>query len=351
MDKHIHIDSIRKNLGITLVAVSNYNSANRDEIENIETIFSLQGTNKEKVLALLYLLASGENNDVIQSYRNQTGLQETLYDSSSSSITKYNLMLVTAFIYVPTFYTTAINYYGAISIGLPVGVGEDKSIEKNIKKNDLLTFPKAVVKIAIPAAVAAIALLVLFINFQLPKSGGLTFHSDPGIPIAMSTLTPETIQDVDDLFSGSKLRGENSKTTDELNKKIVEYTNEFTANPKDYDMCKNLIFLYIQKGSWADVVEFSTKALDISKGDPLALLVRGLSYYEMGPKYYQNAMEDLQAVIKMSIQSKRAYFDMGWIYIKEKEYEKAIEAFEACRAIDPEFSDVNEIIKWLILFR
>jgi len=348
MDKHIHIDSIRKNLGITLVAVSNYNSANRDEIENIETIFSLQGTNKEKVLALLYLLASGENNDVIQSYRNQTGLQETLYDSSSSSITKYFLMLVTAFIYVPTFYTTAINYYGAISIGLPVGVVEDKSIsiEKKIKKNILFSFPKAVVKIAIPAAVAAIALLVLFINFQLSKPGGLTLPSGPSVPIAMSTLTPEAIQNVEDLFSGSRLRGENNKTTNELNEKIAEYTSAFNANPNDYDTCINLIFLYIQRDSWADVVEFSTKALDISKGDPLALLIRGLSYYEMGG-HDQNALEDLQTVIKMNIQSKKAYFDMVDIYCKKNEPEKAREVFEAYKAIDPEFTGFDEILEWL----
>ena len=56
---------------------------------------------------------------------------------------------------------------------------------------------------------------------------------------------------------------------------------------------------------------------------------------------------DLQAVLEMDIQSKEAYYAIGRVYLEEKESKKARAAFDACRAIDPEFSDVNEILELL----
>jgi len=299
MDKHEHIDSIRRNLGVTLKTVSDYNSANRDEIENIETIFSLQGADKEKVLALLYLLASGENNDVIQSYRNQTGLHEPLYDSSCDSITQYNLMLVTALIYVPTFYTMAVNYYGAVSIGLPVRAVEEESEEESALKDNQNNY--------------------LFIY---------TWVFEPN------------------KFATS-YRGEPDNKTNEPDEEITKYTDAFNANPNDYDTCIELVLLYMQKGSELEkAVEYSNKALDIREGDPLALYARSLAYYKMG-KHNPNVLNDLQAFLEMDIQSKEAYYAIGMVYLREKESGKALEAFEKCKAIDPDFSDVNERLKLL----
>jgi len=305
MDKHIHIDTIRRNLGITLKAVSDYNSANRDEIENIETIFSLQGDDKEKVLALLYLLAPSENKDAIQnyrdaiqSYRNQTGLQETLYDSSSDSITKYNHMLVTALIYVPTFYTMAVNYYGAVSIGLPVKAVEEESALKDNQDN-----------------IQYIHLIYLWV-FE-PNEFAASY------------------------------RGEFNKMPDELSEEITKYTDAFNANTNDYDTCMDLVRLYMQMNSEAEkVIEYSTKALDIRKGDPSALYARGLAWYKMGG-HNPDALNDLQALLEMDIQSKEAYYTIGRVYLDEKENKKAREAFEACKAIDPDFADVNEILDLL----
>jgi tetratricopeptide (TPR) repeat protein len=356
MDKQIHIDSIRRNLGITLEAVSRYNSANRNEIENIESIFNLQDTNKEKVLALLYLLASGTNNEVIQKYRNQTDLQETLYDSDSESVTKYNLMLVTTLIYVPTFYTMAVNYYGAVSIGLPVKARDDKfvSIRKRRNRNLITFFPKTVKKvttaitavpkaikiaITIPAVIAvSFASLYQIPSFQLIISRGLTLPSDPGASIAMVPITTEDFLYIENfVLRYDQIRGEKSTITDELNETITKYTETLKTNPNNYDTCKNLFFLYMEIGSWAKVVEFSTKALEIRKGDPLALYTRGIAYYKMGG-HNQNALEDLQAVLKMDIQNKKAlYYAMMWIYRQE-----ASEAEEKLKAIDPDFFNTDE---------
>jgi tetratricopeptide (TPR) repeat protein len=299
MDKHIHIDSIRRNLGITLKDVSNYNNANRDEIENIETIFNLQGADKEKVLALLYLLASGENNDVIQSYRNQTGLQEILYDS----ITKYNRMLVTALIYVPAFYTMAVNYYGAVSIGLPVGAFEEESALKD--------------------------------NQDSFKHKKLRIY--PDLRHRMRKLHQR-------VFESNSYRSNSDEMTDELRERITKkYTDAFNANPNDYDTCMELVDIQIEYDA-KKAKYYSTKALDIREGDPVALYARGLAYYKMG--HNQEAMDDLQAVLKMDIQNKEAaYYVIGKIYRKKNEPEKAREAFEKCKAIDPDFADFSEILK------
>ena len=312
MDKHEHINSIRKNLGITLKAVSDYKSANRDEIKNIETIFSLQGADKEKVLALLYLLASGENNDIIQSYRNQTGLQETLYDS----ITKYNLMLVTALIYVPTFYTMAVNYYGAVSIGLPVVAVEDESKEETTLKDN-------------------------------QDSSKHKKHKKHKIYPDMRLIRRLHQQVFESNKFAASHRGESDNKTNEPGEEITKYTEAFNANPNDYDTCKELFLLYMQMDSEAKkAVEYSNKALDIREGDPLALYARNLAYFKMG-KRNPNVLNDLQMLLEMDIQSKEAYYAIGRVYLVEKEPEKAREAFEKCKAIDPDFSDVNERLELL----
>jgi len=302
MDKHIHIDSIRRNLSITIEEISNYYSANRDEIENIETIFSLKGANKEKVLALLYLLTSGENknNDVIQSYRNQTGLQETLYDS----ITKYNLMLVTALIYVPTFYTMAVNYYGAVSIGLPVAAVEEESTLKD--NQDSLKHKKR--------------------------------NMYPDLRHRMRKLHQRR-------FESNSCRSGSDEMTNELREKINKYTDAFNANPNDYDTCMELVDIWMDSDA-EKAVYYSTKALDIRKGDPVALYARGLAYSKM-EGHNQEALNDLQAVLEMDTQSKEVYFAIGTVYFDEKEKKKAREAFEACKAIDPDFADVNDVNDYL----
>jgi tetratricopeptide (TPR) repeat protein len=302
MDKHEHIYSIRNNLGITLKAVSDYNSANRDEIENIETIFSLQGADKKKVLALLYLLASGENNDVIQSYRNQTDLQETLYDS----IKGYNLMLVTALIYVPTFYTMAVNYYGAVSIGLPVATVESE--EESALKNKRITL-----------------------------STKSTEHNRIYV-IWMRKLHQRA-------FKSNSYRGDSDGMTDELRERITKYTDALNANPNDYDTCMELVDMWMDSDI-EKAVYYSTKALDIREGDPVALYARGLAYSKM-EEHNQDALNDLQAVLEIDTQSKEVYFAIGRVYFDEKENKKAREAFEACKAIDPDFPDVNDYLELL----
>jgi hypothetical protein len=78
-----HIETIREQLGVPLEAISRYNSEHRNEIEHIGGIFDLKGKNKEKVLALLYMLSDGEEDNAIQRYREETGLNDEKYNSAN----------------------------------------------------------------------------------------------------------------------------------------------------------------------------------------------------------------------------------------------------------------------------
>jgi len=123
--KHAHIDAIRRQLGVSLAAVHKFNSEHKDEIEHISDIFNLKGNNKEKVLALLYMFSTDEEDDVIQKYRDQTGLDNAKYNKLSI-IEQYKNLLLTALIYNQVFYVAAVNYREFISAGLAV-----KEVERN----------------------------------------------------------------------------------------------------------------------------------------------------------------------------------------------------------------------------
>ena len=125
------IDAIRRQLGISLTAISKYNNEHRAVIEHIGDIFDLKGENRKKVLTLLYMFSSGEEDDVIQKYREQTGLNNAEHNPANL-LEQYKVMLLTALIYNRAFYAMTENYRGFISAGLPVGKVEGEILETNI---------------------------------------------------------------------------------------------------------------------------------------------------------------------------------------------------------------------------
>ena len=124
------IDAIRRQLGISLTAISKYNNEQRAVIERIGDIFDLKGENREKVLTLLYMFSSEEEDDVIQKYREQTGLNNTEHNPANL-LEQYKVMLLTALIYNRAFYAMTENYRGFISAGLPVGKVEEEVLKTN----------------------------------------------------------------------------------------------------------------------------------------------------------------------------------------------------------------------------
>ncbi|MCL2759487.1 MAG: hypothetical protein FWD22_04685 [Treponema sp.] len=151
---------------------------------------------------------------------------------------------------------------------------------------------------------------------------------------------------------------------DEINALITQYRASLTANPNDFDTCVMLAGLYIDRGGPGDAAEaikYSDMALALNKDDPYALYIRGLSYYESGNNN-DKAVADLQALMQINLQSvKGAYYLMGIIYSKDWEQLRAanrpveaaaklnasIDAFEKVAIFDPDFADVQEILKVL----
>jgi len=284
MNKDMHIHSIRKNLGITLKTISDFINENKNEIENIDAIFSLKGENKKKLLALLYLFASGENDDVVQKYRSKTGLHEAIYNSTSGQITQYNTMLIAALMFNPEFYAMAANYYGAISAGFPVGDIEEDSVP-------------------VPSQAYDSDEIKSYCNNE-----GLLIVT---LTIYKSTDKPTYTIKFPRLTTGQK-RNAADVTNEDFNAMISDYTKKIEANPKDNN----------------------------------ARIMRGLLYFKNGE--YVNALKDLQAVSEMNPRGMEGvYYAMGKSYYEIGENDKAIEAFEKIKAINPEFADVNEILTLL----
>jgi len=127
-----HIEIIRSQLGVALAAISRYNSAHKDEIDSIGDIFYLKGDSKTKVLALLYMLSLGEEDDAVKRYRKETGLNNAECDSASL-LEQYKVPLLTALIYNRAFYAMALNYRGFVNAGLAIGEVEKKAFSSGLQ--------------------------------------------------------------------------------------------------------------------------------------------------------------------------------------------------------------------------
>ncbi|MCL2759485.1 MAG: hypothetical protein FWD22_04675 [Treponema sp.] len=166
MNKNIHIDNMRKHLGITLEAASKYNAEHKEEISRICDIFHLKGADKEKVLALLYMLSLNKDDDILQKYCDQTNMTIEGY-TPENILDKYKLPLITALIYERTFYAIAVNYREAIGAGLAVGGITEK-------KDNVVSFTAAKRSFSNTSRIylaAAAGILVVFFVAVLFRAG------------------------------------------------------------------------------------------------------------------------------------------------------------------------------------
>jgi tetratricopeptide (TPR) repeat protein len=272
MDEVEHIYSIRKKRGVTLRTAAEYNIKSRKEIKNIDSIFSLKDQDKEKVLALLYLFASDENDDVLQIYRSATGLQDALYNSTNARITQYNILLIAALIFNPGFYAMAVNYYEAISAGFPV-----------------------VPLVPVPP--------------HDPASEPITTRWEYGFIIILLDKNSRQII-IPQMTAPLQERGVNKDDTEDFNAMISDCTKKIEANPDDKD----------------------------------ARIMRGLAFYKTSEWY--DALKDLQVVSEMDTKGMEGvYYAIANSYIQTGKRQKAIEVYEKIKAINPEFADVNELLK------
>jgi len=105
-----HIESIRKQLEVALSTISLYNSSHKEEINHIDDIFNKNILKEEKKLAMSYMLLSDKKDDIVKKYCEKTGFKDP-----EILLEQYKVLLLTAMIYNPFFYTMAINYSSFIN--------------------------------------------------------------------------------------------------------------------------------------------------------------------------------------------------------------------------------------------
>ena len=142
-----HINTICKQLGISLASIQKYNREHRDDIEHIKDIFTLKGDYREKYLALLYMFSDDDDEDIIKRYREQKGMNNAEYDSAQL-LERYKVLLITALVYDKDFYAMVINDIGFASMGINIkGAGRDFLLsvvqpgDQN-RQGNIIGFPK-----------------------------------------------------------------------------------------------------------------------------------------------------------------------------------------------------------------
>ena len=144
-------------------------------------------------------------------------------------------------------------------------------------------------------------------------------------------------------------------STAELDEQIKQHEAYLATNLRDYDTCIMLAGLYIESGNDpgdADMaIKYCTQALAINNSDTDVLFARALAYSKKeDPSSRAMGLKDLEVVLKSNRQRMTgAYYVMGVIYYKDQQIDKAIEAFENVKAIDPEYIDTAEILE--VLYR
>jgi hypothetical protein len=146
--KDEHIDTMRRQLGVSLASVQKYSREHKNEIEHIKDIFTLQGDYKEKYLALLYLFSCDEEDNIVKRYREQAGLNKEEY-APANLLERHKVLLITALIYNDDFYAMVINDIGFASVGIDIkGAGKNSLFsvvqpDEQNRQGNIIGFPKS----------------------------------------------------------------------------------------------------------------------------------------------------------------------------------------------------------------
>jgi tetratricopeptide (TPR) repeat protein len=317
------IDAIRKRFGITLSAVSRYNSQHGEEIKNIGEIFSQE--DEEKTQALLYLMSSPD---------------DTRFNSASPLIAQYGTMLVAALIYNPNFYAMVENYRGAVNAGF---AAEETNKSRTIPfRKTFQRRTSAGFGFRMAFAVAAVFAMILFVTL-LVKSGGTGQRiSNDWIAGLTAPQRPDGISFVSGtegvrIEIKSPLMGiamaANTETAD-IAKTVAYYTKAIRAEKNNASLYVNRGIAYTLEGLIDSAIKDFNKSFELDPNNTSALFNRAIAYTGKGD--YESALADLLHIIIISPGDSEAYYVLGTLYIREYELdnakpkdllEKALEAF------------------------
>jgi len=324
-DRTMHIDAIRRRFGISLEAISKYNSLNRDEIKNIGGIFRMKGADKEKILALLYMLSSDEQDGVIQKFRAQAGLDEQHY-SPALLAAQYGTMLTAALIYNPQLYAMAINYRSAVNAGFPAA-----EIKGGPHKTTIIPFP---INYRIVFAAAAAFVVVFFIALLIRINNGTgTRVSNDWIA---GLIEPHKGQDgvsfVSDGNEGARvgIRSPLTGIAMAADRKQADVSATTAYYTKAIKTEKNNAALYVNRGiaytlqGYVDaaITDFS-KAIELEPHNTSAYFNRAAAYMGKYNAETDRAIADLKTVININPDDSGAYYALGVLYFRQYENDAA----------------------------
>ncbi|MCL2721644.1 MAG: hypothetical protein FWD47_09945 [Treponema sp.] len=128
-----HIETIRKQLKVALSTISLYNSSHKEEINHINDIFNKITLREEEKLAMKFMLSSDKKDQKISKFYEKIDLKDP-----KILLEQYKVLLLTAMIYNPYFYSMAVNYRGFIDTNLIIREVEKKKFRKNFEINEVV---------------------------------------------------------------------------------------------------------------------------------------------------------------------------------------------------------------------
>ena len=329
------IDAIRRRFGITLTAVSRYNSLNRDEITNISDLFHLKGTDKEKLLALLYMVSADEQDPVVAKFRNQTDQNDERYNSARPLVDRYGIMLAAALIYNPAFYAMAINYYEAINAGYRAGDFEEDSLNKDTpgiekkSKGRIINFP---INTRMVFSAAASIMVILFVavimktnivtgrrisndwitNLEAPQNAqdGISFISEGNEGARVGIMSPLT-----DIAMSAK-----NKPAD-FSAAITYYNKAIKTEKNNPALFVNRGLAFTLAGYVDSAIKDFNKAIELDPQNASAYFNRAAAY--AGKDNIPGAISDLEAVIAINADDSEAYYALGVLYYRQYESDES----------------------------
>jgi len=343
--KSAHIDTIRRRFGITLAAVSRYNSLNRDEIKNSIDIFRMQGSDREKVLALLYMVTPDEHNPLIRKFRDETGMDDERYDSCAPLVDRYGTMFVAALIYNPQFYAMAINYFGAVNAGFAAAENTDNALDAGKKNKDRIIPLPVSFRMTFAAAAVLVVILFIVVLVRLGSGAGQRISNDWIAGLTAPLKGQDGISFVSAGNEGARIGIKSplagmamaaNDTAPDVTPVVEYYTKAIRTEKNNSALYVNRGIAYTLQGYIDSAIKDFKKAIELDPRNTSAYFNRAVAYAGKGAVETDNAIADLMMVIAINPDDSETYYALGALYFRQYEFdeikphtllEKAMDAF------------------------
>jgi tetratricopeptide (TPR) repeat protein len=354
INKSAHIDAIRRRMGVTLETIFRYNSEHRNEIEHLDDIFYLKGSGREKVLALLYMFSSGEKDEVIRRYCEQTGLNSPEF-YPAGRLDQYTVLLLTALVYDQSFYALAVNYREAINAGLAVRESGENSLDPAVAESHIIPFhtapggfhktPRFLITAAGFVVIFFFAILIGVSNTGLGprvnnawvlnlKEPEKELEGNACVSMENNGARIGLLSPLMGMTMGTK--GKNADT----NLTISHYTKTIRQDRNNSNLYVNRGIAYTLNGYLDSAVKDFNKAIELDPQNASAYYNRAIANTGRDAEFGVT-IADLETAIAINPGDKDAYYALGVLYYRRYEKEETKPAAILDKAIDA-FSRITD---------